>query len=735
MKIEVGGQIQGISLSSFLQIVQMDKTSCTLKIYSNDEVGYLWLVDGNLVAAEAGSIHGLDAVYDIICWNDTVIVIDSAPAPEQNISTPLMSILMEGLRLRDEKAAQEQEAEEASPAFPGQKQSIDDQIAMQFVMEDKPDLPDKIEDLPPVSGQVPTTGPTPPGPQATPSPQPLHPAVAQDLEDDAGKAMDDDGSWLYEYEDEETQEPSNPIRKILIAFLLFLVIAGGAFGGYIWYRAHTLEVEFNTLMTELTAMKDFQQQRDLLENYLDARVINRFTMQVTERLNEANALLELDKRIEAMPRDGDFIGTSVGLYKEYLRAHRGTPFMTAIRIKMKSLPAQLDDLDYKRIREAESKSVQVRLGLYRSYLNDHSNGKYVREVSNLVASVSDEYYLSIKEKVSSCYKKKDWTPCIAVADTFTAEFPEDSRFNEIWLLRGEMIEQGQLQEMRRQAQKLSYADTRNMYIAYLQKNPHSTIEAELRKEIAALSKKAEQQGQWREVKEIADNPKKPINIRIREVELYIERYPDGAFIKDARKKKSSLESQKSRLLKEEKATRENLRAQQAEKRRIEEQQRTLKRQQQAEAENRRKRELAARIRAREASVRALLLGKESRFVDHNNGTITDTQSGLTWVMLDSKNTGTSCMTFKKARAWVDALKTGGFTDWRLPTANELALLYNGKPYYPTSGAPWYWTAELETGAWGTSTEAFTFDPNNKETFKREAHPLTKCGYVHAVRTP
>ena len=106
MKIEVGGQIQGISLSSFLQIVQMDKTSCTLKIYSNDEVGFLWIDKGNLVAAETNTTNGLDAVYDIICWNDTVIIIDNTPSPEHNITTPLMTILMEGLRLRDEKAAQ-----------------------------------------------------------------------------------------------------------------------------------------------------------------------------------------------------------------------------------------------------------------------------------------------------------------------------------------------------------------------------------------------------------------------------------------------------------------------------------------------------------------------------------------------------------------------------------------------------------------------------------------------------
>ncbi|SCY77755.1 DUF4388 domain-containing protein [Desulfoluna spongiiphila] len=735
MKIEVGGQIQGISLSSFLQIVQMDKTSCTLKIYANDDVGYLWLSDGNLVAAESGDLHGLDAVYEIICWNDTVIVIDNAPAPAHNITTPLLTILMEGLKLRDDRAAKAA-AEGPSPAAaPRKKTTVDDQIAMQFVMEEKPDLTESPAEIPPLP-DLPTTPDTAPPAMSVSTPLPS--AIDLDLDDadrDEELNGENDGAWIYEYEDEDTAEPSSPIRTILIVFLLFLVISGGAFGGYIWYRAHALETEFNTLITDLSAMKKFRQQKTLLETYLDSHVINRFTLQVTEHLNEANDLIELTHRIDALPRNGEFIGTSVGLLKSHLKENRGTPFATAIGVKIKSLPAQLDDLDYKKLRRAEGQSTQARLGLYRAYLSDHPHGKHTRQVTNLVASVSDEYYLMLKSKAPSCYKTENWEPCISLADTFTAEFPEDSRFNEVWLMRGEMIDLVQFKGMREQAAGLSFADARTMYITYLQNTPHSTLTSEVRKEIASLTQKAEQQGQWNEVRTVADDPKKPINIRIQEVSLYMERYPDGAFIKDARALKQSLESQRGRLLEEEKASRQVLLARQAEARRIEEERNRLLARQQAETEAKRRQEIAARIRAREAEIRTLLKGKGDRFVDHRNSTFTDSQSGLTWMILDSKNLGFACMPFASAKSWVEALTTGGFTDWRIPSPNELALLYNGKPYYPTSGASWYWTSELETGAWGTSTEAFTFNPNNKETYTRESHPLSGCGFVHAVRTP
>lgn len=732
MKIEVGGQIQGISLSSFLQIVQMDKTSCTLKIYSNDEVGYLWLSNGNLVAAETGGLDGLKAVYEIICWNDTVIVIDNTPAPKHNITTPLITILMEGLRLRDDKAAQTPRAAEAAPPAPRKESSIDDEIAMQFVMETRPEKTPPLADVPPLA--TPATPTTPPVAPAKAS-RPLHPAVAMDLVDESKAETESDGTWLFEYEDEEVKEPVNPARTLLTAFLTLIVIAGILFGGYIGFRAHALKTEYTTLMADLTAMTDLHQQKSLLETYLNTHVVNRFTRPVTENLNEANALIDLDTRIEAMPRDGDYIGTAVGLYKEHLKTHRGTPFMNALRARMKSLPAQLDDLDYARIKKAGGTDVQTRLGLYRGYLNNHPEGKYVREVTNLVASVSDEYYLMLKEKVPSCYKAQNWEPCIAVADTFTAEFPEERRFNEVWLLRGEMIDLGQLKEMRRQAAGLSFAEARNLYVAYLQKTPNSTIGDEVRKEIASLGQKAEQQGQWNEVRAIADNPEKPINVRIQEVALFIERYPDGAFVREARQKKNNLESQRSRLMKEERFSREDLAAQQAEQRRMDEQRQARLAQEQAASLARNKRESSGRLRAKEAEITGFLQGTGRRFLINNNGTLTDTQSGLTWMVLDSKNMGFSCTGFAEARAWANALTTGGFTDWRLPTPNELALLYNGIPHYPSSGAPWYWTAEVETGAWGTNTEAVTFNPNNKESFKRETHPLNHCGHVHAVRTP
>ena len=65
----VGGQIQGISLDSFLQMAQMEKTTCTLKVISGSNIGYLYISKGSLFSAETGELTNRDAVYEIIGWD------------------------------------------------------------------------------------------------------------------------------------------------------------------------------------------------------------------------------------------------------------------------------------------------------------------------------------------------------------------------------------------------------------------------------------------------------------------------------------------------------------------------------------------------------------------------------------------------------------------------------------------------------------------------------------------
>jgi uncharacterized caspase-like protein len=91
-------------------------------------------------------------------------------------------------------------------------------------------------------------------------------------------------------------------------------------------------------------------------------------------------------------------------------------------------------------------------------------------------------------------------------------------------------------------------------------------------------------------------------------------------------------------------------------------------------------------------VRSLEVKKISRFIDNGNGTVTDTKTGLMWAARD-KETHTNWVdgpngkilstSWSKARSYCENYRGGGYTDWRMPTQDELAGLYDSAKTYKT----------------------------------------------------
>jgi len=111
-----GGRIHGISLASFLQMSEMEQTTCKLKITSEDKTGYLYLTDGQLIDAETGSLHAETAAYEIVSWDNTQIEVERRQIKRQKtIQQSLMNILMQANKIKDEQEA-EPALEKASSA-------------------------------------------------------------------------------------------------------------------------------------------------------------------------------------------------------------------------------------------------------------------------------------------------------------------------------------------------------------------------------------------------------------------------------------------------------------------------------------------------------------------------------------------------------------------------------------------------------------------------------------------
>lgn len=97
------GYMQGVTLPSFLQLIEMEAKTCTLKIESDGKTGYLYFDKGNVLDAKTDENSGLEALQEVLLWDDTAIEINHICLKKQkHIHMPLAHVLLDTLRLKDE---------------------------------------------------------------------------------------------------------------------------------------------------------------------------------------------------------------------------------------------------------------------------------------------------------------------------------------------------------------------------------------------------------------------------------------------------------------------------------------------------------------------------------------------------------------------------------------------------------------------------------------------------------
>lgn len=112
LKARARSYIRGITLATFVQLMRIEKKSCTLKISHGQDHGYLFLRAGELYDAESGDLRGEAAAYEILSWDDTEIEMDTqCRRQERVIESSLEYLLIDAYRIRDEKRHQGQTQE------------------------------------------------------------------------------------------------------------------------------------------------------------------------------------------------------------------------------------------------------------------------------------------------------------------------------------------------------------------------------------------------------------------------------------------------------------------------------------------------------------------------------------------------------------------------------------------------------------------------------------------------
>jgi CheY-like chemotaxis protein len=126
-----GGTLHGVSSAMFLQLIEMEQKTCTIRLLdkASGNQGVLFFRDGELLDARASGHTGLAAAYEIFSWDEVSLSIQNVcPQKAKNIASDLQAILLEAMRLKDEAEQTEetqllQELEQETEIAPEQADS------------------------------------------------------------------------------------------------------------------------------------------------------------------------------------------------------------------------------------------------------------------------------------------------------------------------------------------------------------------------------------------------------------------------------------------------------------------------------------------------------------------------------------------------------------------------------------------------------------------------------------
>ncbi len=87
--------LHGIGLSSFLQMLHHDHSSCTLAVSSGNQTGHLFIREGKLIHASALRQEGRDAFFTIMGWPESTVRVIPRCHARVTIQETLTSLLLD----------------------------------------------------------------------------------------------------------------------------------------------------------------------------------------------------------------------------------------------------------------------------------------------------------------------------------------------------------------------------------------------------------------------------------------------------------------------------------------------------------------------------------------------------------------------------------------------------------------------------------------------------------------
>jgi len=640
-------RIYGISIASFLQMAMFEKISCTLEIKTTGKTGRLFLLQGELIAAETGRMKNKAAAYEILSWENISVELREQSGKKANeINQELWQILSEAIKIRSEDS----------------------------------------EDYRP-------TGKT-------------------GRSDDRGKPTDERYKRLLG----AAQKPGR--RKLLLVSavvfgVLFLVGIGSVISIRV-IKQGQVKSEYENLLVQAKELSTLEEKEMLLKEYVNSHSPDTYTEEVEKKISQIRNLIEEQdfqatiKNVEKLSINSNYEEEVAAIYTGYLTKYPDGSYADEIQLKISQISGLIDDIDYEKLAEVAQSDYGKRIDAYLTYLSKHPGGRHINAVEELISDTGEEYYDYLIREVALFEQQKQWDRGIELCSRFIDIFKNNYHLDEVVELKTTLEEQKDFDFLMTHIKRSgkNYWKARKAYYNFLAKHPETDKKDEITNKLSMIAKKIDEIKKWETALIYSKNEQHSLSKRIYELENYISYNYLGPYVDYA----------------------------QARLKRLQTENRTLKQRrtgEQRSKEQARIRQEKNRIKMERNKIKTMLSQSGRRYVANNNGTFTDTKTGLTWCLLDSRAALNRCLDYKSAQKYVKSLKTGGYKDWRLPYSNELASLYKNEPFFPDKRVKWYWTSEVFTK--GYNKNALIVTSKHEKAYKRQGVSLDKCGWVRAVR--
>ncbi len=746
----LAGQVQGISLPSFLQMSEMESSTCTLRISSGDNNGMLHLLNGNLIDAETDGLKHKDAAYAILSWDNPGIEILKTVGRTQNeIKLPLMHLLMDSLRQKDqrefEKDAPPKKTTEKTPLKKKTK-SLD--LKEAALTETSTDItPQKIEKKasPPKLEmwkqpvELDRTEAAPkkeisneqlagPVEEIPPEPQEKAPET-DDAIDDALVQKEAPGLAKHQKVDKTATalKHKKKFPMAIVAGIGVLALCAAGFFVFQGVKGKPVLSDYQQLMKKVEQLKDGDAQEKLLMDFINSHEPGEDTSSAEMKLKEIwvqNEEANYQKTIDAvntMPIDPAFEENARTLYTRFLERYPNTRHADDIQKAISEISGLSEDIVFSNLKNLGEKDYIHKIRSYENYLSLYPKGKYVESVKQMFSVALGESYVNFKREVAVCERDGKWDTCLALCDDYLTVFSAYLDTGEIQTIRSRIQMEKDYLVLKARVTGVDDESARELYMAYMTAYPDSPNNEEIQKEIQRMDLDVTAGRQWTSLKKSMQSSGLNLQAKIDRIEKYISQNNTGRYITEAREILKSLEKDADIRSAEHEQTIKSMNAEEKAKKEAEEQYAVLAKRQ---AES-------ARIEGEKQKAVAALAGTKGRFVSVGDSGVMDQRTGLMWSLLDSQRELGVCMDYRTATRYVKELRHNGHGDWRLPTSAELAGIYKNKPYFPDSGAEWYWTSEIF--AKGYSYIVNTVSAKQETVFKTVAQDVEACGSVRAVR--